>query len=71
MTLKNILAQLFCRKGHSLYHNSFWLSKAEDKDKNVKIKVLRHMVYEMVKRVGQGFIFHVVTPAHYTFNSIN
>ena len=36
--------------------------------KNVEIKILNwHMTDEMVKKwVGQGFIFHVIIPEHYT-----
>ena len=37
--------------------------------KNVKIKILIwHMLEEIVKNpVEQGFIFHAITPANYTF----
>ena len=60
--------------GHSLYPKVY-LFKGENDEafyngkKNVKIKILIwHMSEEIVKNpVEQGFIFHAITPANYTF----
>ena len=36
--------------------------------KNISIKILIwHMVCQMVKKIGQAFIFHVTISAHHSF----